>query len=71
VPIYAIKRISMQDLLLDRVIQVEGVFVYNMHNILEKHFSISSTRAKTGRVTSSNIKMTINERKIILPHILY
>jgi hypothetical protein len=27
--------------LIDRVIQDEGLYVYNMHNIAEKHFNIS------------------------------
>jgi hypothetical protein len=27
--------------LIDRVIQEEGFYVYNMHNVVDKHFSIS------------------------------
>jgi hypothetical protein len=28
-------------LLIDTMIQEEGLYVYNMHNIVEKHFSIT------------------------------
>jgi hypothetical protein len=31
----------MRFLLIDRAIQEEGSYVYNMHNIVEKHISIS------------------------------
>jgi hypothetical protein len=36
---------------MDIVIQEEGLYVDNMHIIVEKHFSIS-TRANPGRVAS-------------------
>jgi hypothetical protein len=39
--IVSLKRILIQFFLIDRVIQEEGLYVFNMQNILEKHFSIS------------------------------
>jgi hypothetical protein len=41
VPMYTTQRILMWFLLLDRVLQEEGLCVHNMHVIVEKHFSIS------------------------------
>jgi hypothetical protein len=40
----------MRFLLIDRVILVDGLYVYNMHNIVEKHFriSISPVRSQGG-----------------------
>jgi hypothetical protein len=35
------QRICMWFFLIDREIQEEGLYVYNMHNIVEKHFCIS------------------------------
>jgi hypothetical protein len=32
---------ELDAVLVDRVIQEEGLYVYNMHNLGEKHFSIS------------------------------
>jgi hypothetical protein len=32
--------------LIERVVQDEGVYVYNVHNIVEKHFSISIAHAR-------------------------
>jgi hypothetical protein len=36
--------------LIDRSIHGEGLYVYNIHNKVDKHSSISNTRAKPGRV---------------------
>jgi hypothetical protein len=33
----------MRVLLIDRLIRKEGLYIYNMHNIKEKHFSIGIT----------------------------
>jgi hypothetical protein len=32
---------------IDRVIQKEGLYVYNSHNIVEKHFSISIAHVRS------------------------
>jgi hypothetical protein len=32
---------------LDRQIQEEGLYVYNVHNIVEKHFSVSVTPVRS------------------------
>jgi hypothetical protein len=45
------QRIWMRFFVIDRVIQKDGLFVYKIHNIIEKTFIIS-TRAKPGRVDS-------------------
>jgi hypothetical protein len=37
----------MRSFLIDRVIQKEGLNVYNMHNIVEKHFSISNAPVRS------------------------
>jgi hypothetical protein len=42
----------MRVFLINRVIQEEGLYGYNMHNIAEEHFSISII---PGRVASNNI----------------
>jgi hypothetical protein len=34
------QRILLRCFLVDRVVQEEGLYVYKMHNIAEKHFSI-------------------------------
>jgi hypothetical protein len=34
----------MQFIFIFRLIQDEGLYMYNMHNIVEKHFSISIAR---------------------------
>jgi hypothetical protein len=50
------------DFLIDRVIQVEGLFVCNMHNIAEEHFSINyqhCTGVKPDQVASTLIKVRI------------
>jgi hypothetical protein len=40
-------------ILIDRVIQEEGLHVYNMFNVVEKHFFYQNyTRAKAGLVAS-------------------
>jgi hypothetical protein len=48
----------MRFFLVNNVIQEEGLYVYNIHNIVEKHLSTmlyvprGVTRAKPGRVVS-------------------
>jgi hypothetical protein len=41
----------MQFLLIDRMIHEVGLYVYNMHNKVERHFSISiaHVRSRAGR----------------------
>jgi hypothetical protein len=46
----------MQSFLIDRMIQEEGLFDYNMHNIVEKHLSISiaPVRSRGGLLVNNN-----------------
>jgi hypothetical protein len=48
--------------LTNRVVQEEGICVYNMYNIAEKLFC---TRTKPGRVASIEIKQKINDHTIL------
>jgi hypothetical protein len=47
------------------MIQEERLYVYNMHNITEKHFSITITRAEPGRVASRYIIITVQKSDVI------
>jgi hypothetical protein len=50
----------MRCLLIDTVIQEKGLYVYNMHNIVKKHFALHPCEAGAGR------KLFIKKEKHII-----
>jgi hypothetical protein len=47
----------MRIFLIDRVIQEEGLYIYNMHNIVKKHFRISIVPCKAWASRQFNNKI--------------
>jgi hypothetical protein len=54
----------MRIYLTDRVFQEKGLYVYNMHYIVEKHFSISipPVRSRGGSLASMNINFNLKNQ---------